>query len=56
MGGVVDELFAVEGFEVVNHVVDHIVAVNDGFAAAEDELLPFEEREVLSQPGEFFGE
>lgn len=51
-----DEFFTVKGFEIVNEVVDHIVAVDDRLATAEDKLLPFEKWKVLTEPLQLFRE
>ena len=46
----VDQLFSVELFEVVWKVIDHVIAIDHGFAAAEYKLLPGHDKNQLA-PG-----
>lgn len=50
MSGGIEIGFAFEAFEVFEVVVDHIVAVDEVFAAAEGDLFPGEEGEVIHEP------
>lgn len=49
-----NELLAIETFKVMDEIIDHVIAMDDGFAAAEDELFPGQERKMFIQPLEFF--
>jgi hypothetical protein len=49
-----DEFFAIELFEIVNQVVNHIIAVHHGFASTKDDLLPTQKWKMFVDPRQFF--